>query len=159
MAKTIVGMLTGRGRKFAVALGRTNEFVTNRLLEGALDTLLRHDVADDDITVVYAPGSFELPAVAKRLAASGAYDAVICLGTVIRGDTPHHQYIAAEVAKGVAAVTLETGVPVAFGVLTTDTLEQAVERAGAKGGNKGRDAALAALEMADLFAKLGAKSK
>jgi len=154
MAKTIVGMLTGRGRKFAVALGRTNEFVTNRLLEGALDTLLRHD-----ITVVYAPGSFELPAVAKRLAASGAYDAVICLGTVIRGDTPHHQYIAAEVAKGVAAVTLETGVPVAFGVLTTDTLEQAVERAGAKGGNKGRDAALAALEMADLFAKLGAKSK
>ncbi len=159
MPKTIEGMLTGRGRKFALALSRTNEFVTRRLLEGALDTLLRHEVAEADITVVYCPGSFELPAVAKRLAETGNYNAVVCLGTVIRGDTPHHQYVASEVAKGVAAVTLATGVPVLFGVLTTDTLEQAVERAGSKGGNKGRDAALAALEMADLYAQLGGKGK
>lgn len=142
-----------------MVVGRTNELVTNRLLEGATDTLLRHEVADEDITVVYSPGAFELPAVAKRLAVSGVYDAVICLGAVVRGDTPHHQYIAAEAAKGVASVMLETGVPVAFGVLTTDSLEQALERAGTKGGNKGRDAALAALEMADLFAKLGVKVK
>jgi len=155
MPKTIEGMLSGRGRKFALAVSRTNDFVTKRLLEGALDTLLRHEVAETDLTVVYSPGAFELPAVAKLLAAAGAYDAVICLGTVIRGDTPHHQYIAAEAAKGVASVMLETGVPVLFGVLTTDTLEQAVERAGSKGGNKGRDAALAALEMADLYVRLG----
>jgi 6,7-dimethyl-8-ribityllumazine synthase len=159
MVNKVEGILTGRGRKFAIALSRTNEFVTRRLLDGAMDTLLRHEVSEADVTVVYCPGSFELPAVANRLAAAGGHDAVICLGTVIRGDTPHHQYVAAEVAKGVAAVALAAGIPVLFGVLTTDTLEQAVERAGAKGGNKGRDAALAALEMVDLFARLGKKGK
>ena len=159
MAGTVEGIISGRGRKFAVALSRMNEFVTRRLLEGAVDTLRRHEVAEDDITVVYCPGSFELPPVAKRLAAGGGFDAVICLGAVIRGDTPHFQYIAAEVAKGVAAVALEADVPVIFGVLTTDTLEQAVERAGSKAGNKGRETALAALEMVDLFARLGAKGK
>jgi 6,7-dimethyl-8-ribityllumazine synthase len=159
MAGTVEGIISGRGRKFAVALSRMNEFVTRRLLEGAVDTLKRHEVAEDDITVVYCPGSFELPPVAKRLAAGGGFDAVICLGAVIRGDTPHFQYIAAEVAKGVAAVALEADIPVIFGVLTTDTLEQAVERAGSKAGNKGRETALSALEMVDLFAKLGAKGK
>lgn len=119
----------------------------------------RHEVAEDDVTVVYCPGSFELPPVAKRLAAAGGFDGVICLGAVIRGDTPHFQYIAAEVAKGVAVVALEAGVPVVFGVLTTDTLEQAVERAGSKAGNKGREAALATLELVDLYGKLGRKGK
>jgi len=159
MPKTIEGMLTGRGRKFALVVSRMNEFVTRRLVEGAVDTLVRHDVAPDDVTVVYCPGAFELPAVARRLVDAGGFDAVICLGTIIRGDTPHHQYIAAEAAKGVAALAQQAAVPVLFGVLTTDTLEQAVERAGSKGGNKGRDAALAALEMVDLFPRLGAKGK
>jgi 6,7-dimethyl-8-ribityllumazine synthase len=159
MAKTIEGIISGRGRKFAIAVSRTNEFVTKRLLDGAVDTLARHEVAADDVTVVHCPGSFELPPVAKRLAAAGKFDGVICLGAVIRGDTPHFQYVAAEVAKGVAAVALEAAVPVVFGVLTTDTLEQAVERAGSKAGNKGRDAALATLELVDLFAKLERKGK
>jgi 6,7-dimethyl-8-ribityllumazine synthase len=159
MAGTVEGIISGRGRKFAIALSRMNEFVTRRLLEGAVDTLKRHEVAEDDITVVYCPGSFELPPVAKRLAAGGGFDAVICLGAVIRGDTPHFQYIASEVTKGVAAVALQADIPVIFGVLTTDTLEQAVERAGSKAGNKGRETALAALEMVDLFARLGAKGK
>jgi 6,7-dimethyl-8-ribityllumazine synthase len=140
-------------------VSRTNEFVTRRLLEGAVDALRRHEVADDDLTVVYCPGAFEIPAVARRLLSAAKLDGVICLGAVIRGDTPHFQYIAAEVAKGVAAVGLEAGVPVVFGVLTTDTLEQAVERAGTKAGNKGREAALAALEMADLYAKLKGREK
>jgi 6,7-dimethyl-8-ribityllumazine synthase len=157
MAKVVEGIISGRGKKFAIALSRTNEFVTKRLLEGALDALNRHEVAAEDVTVVQCPGSFEIPPVAKRLAASGAFDGVICLGAVIRGDTPHFQYIASEVAKGVAAVGLEAGVPVVFGVLTTDTLEQAVERAGSKAGNKGREAALAALELVDLYGKLGGK--
>ncbi len=159
MAGTVEGIISGRGRKFAIALSRMNEFVTRRLLEGAVDTLKRHEVAEDDITVVYCPGSFELPPVAKRLAAGVGFDAVICLGAVIRGDTPHFQYIASEVTKGVASVALQADIPVIFGVLTTDTLEQAVERAGSKAGNKGRETALAALEMVDLFARLGAKGK
>jgi len=154
MTKEIKGVLSGKGRKFALVLSRTNEFVTNRLLEGAVDTLVRQEVADGDITVVYVPGSFEIPPAAKRLAESGAYDGVICLGTVIRGSTPHFEYIAAEVAKGVAQTALSAGVPVVFGVLTTDTIEQAIERSGSKGGNKGRDAALAALEMANLYSQL-----
>jgi len=154
MAKEIKGALGGKGRKFALVLSRTNEFVTNRLLEGAVDTLVRQEVADGDITVVYVPGSFEIPPAAKRLAESGAYDGVICLGTVIRGNTPHFEYIAAEVAKGVAQTALTAAVPVVFGVLTTDTIEQAIERSGSKGGNKGRDAALAALEMANLYPQL-----
>jgi 6,7-dimethyl-8-ribityllumazine synthase len=154
MAKEVKGALSGKGRKFALVLSRTNEFVTNRLLEGAVDTLVRQEVADGDITVVYVPGSFEIPPAARRLAESGAYDGVICLGTVIRGNTPHFEYIAAEVAKGVAQTALAAGVPVVFGVLTTDTIEQAIERSGSKGGNKGRDAALAALEMANLYSQL-----
>jgi 6,7-dimethyl-8-ribityllumazine synthase len=154
MVKEIKGALSGKGRKFALVVGRTNEFITNRLLEGATDTLVRQEVADKDLTVVYVPGSFEIPAAAKRLAESGAYAGVICLGTVIRGSTPHFDYIAAEVAKGVAQAALTTAVPVIFGVLTTDTIEQAIERSGSKSGNKGRDAALAALEMANLYSQL-----
>jgi 6,7-dimethyl-8-ribityllumazine synthase len=154
MVKEIKGALSGKGRKFALVVGRTNEFITNRLLEGATDTLVRQEVADKDLTVVYVPGSFEKPAAAKRLAESGAYAGVICLGTVIRGSTPHFDYIAAEVAKGVAQAALTTAVPVIFGVLTTDTIEQAIERSGSKSGNKGRDAALAALEMANLYSQL-----
>ena len=154
MVKEVKGALSGKGRKFAFVVSRTNEFVTDRLLEGAVDTLVRQEVADGDITVVYVPGSFEIPPAASRLAESGAYDGVICLGTVIRGNTPHFEYIAAEVAKGVAQTALAAGVPVVFGVLTTDTIEQAIERSGSKGGNKGRDAALAALEMANLYSQL-----
>jgi 6,7-dimethyl-8-ribityllumazine synthase len=159
MAKIIEGVISGRGRKFGIVVSRTNEFVTRRLLEGALDAMQRHEVAEGDLTVVYCPGSFEIPVVAKRLVSSAKLDGVICLGAVIRGDTPHFQYIAAEVAKGVAAVALDAGIPVVFGVLTTDTLEQAVERAGSKAGNKGREAALAVLEMADLYAKLKGREK
>ncbi|MGD8719931.1 MAG: 6,7-dimethyl-8-ribityllumazine synthase [Candidatus Zixiibacteriota bacterium] len=159
MAKYIEGVISGKGRKFAVVLSRTNEFVTKRLLDGALDAFRQHEVADGDVTVVYCPGSFELPAVAKRMANRSGFDGVVCLGAVIRGDTPHFQYIASEVAKGVAAVSMEAAVPVVFGVLTTDTLEQAVERAGSKAGNKGREAALVALEMADLYGKLDGKGK
>jgi 6,7-dimethyl-8-ribityllumazine synthase len=159
MAKIIEGVISGRGRKFGIVVSRTNEFVTRRLLDGAVDALQRHEVAEGDLTVVYCPGSFEIPVVAKKLVSSAKLDGVICLGAVIRGDTPHFQYLAAEVAKGVAAVALETGIPVVFGVLTTDTLEQAVERAGSKAGNKGREAALAALEMADLYAKLKGREK
>jgi 6,7-dimethyl-8-ribityllumazine synthase len=154
MAKEIKGALSGKGRKFALVVSRTNEFITNRLLEGAIDTLVRQDVAEDDITVAYVPGSFEIPPAAKRLGESGSYDAVICLGTVIRGNTPHFEYVAAEVAKGVAQTAFAAGIPVVFGVLTTDTIEQAIERSGSKGGNKGRDAALAALEMVNLYSQL-----
>lgn len=159
MAKIIEGVISGRGRKFGIVVSRTNEFVTRRLLDGAMDAMQRHEVAEGDLTVVYCPGSFEIPVVAKRLVSSAKLDGVICLGAVIRGDTPHFQYIAAEVAKGVAAVALDAGIPVVFGVLTTDTLEQAVERAGSKAGNKGREAALAVLEMADLYAKLKGREK
>jgi 6,7-dimethyl-8-ribityllumazine synthase len=135
-------------------VSRTNEFITARLLEGALDGLRRHGAEDDQIHVVKVPGSFEIPLAAKRLATTGHYNAIICLGTVIRGATPHFEYIAGEVSKGVAAAALETGVPMAFGILTTDSIEQAVERAGSKGGNKGFDAACSAIEMANLFREL-----
>ena len=135
-------------------VSRTNEFITARLLEGALDALRRHGAEEDQIDVVRVPGSFEIPLAAKRLAASGRYEAIICLGTVIRGATPHFEYIASEVSKGVAAAAMETGVPISFGVLTTDSIEQAVERAGSKGGNKGFDAACSAIEMANLFREL-----
>lgn len=144
------GKLTGRGMKFALVVGRFNELISTRLYEGALDCLRRHEVAEGDVDVAWVPGSFEIPLVAKRLAGVGRYDAVICLGAVIRGGTPHFDYVAAEVAKGVAKVSLDTGVPVVFGVLTTDTIEQAVERAGTKAGNKGWSAAATALEMANL---------
>jgi 6,7-dimethyl-8-ribityllumazine synthase len=150
------GKLTGSGLRFGIAVSRFNEFISTRLLDGALDNLRRHDVADDDVEVAWAPGAFELPLVAARLAASGRYDAVICLGAVIRGGTPHFDFVAAEAAKGIAKAGLDSGVPVAFGVLTTDTVEQAIERAGSKAGNKGWSAATTALEMANLMKALPA---
>lgn len=151
MPKVVQGHLKAEGRRFGIVVSRFNEFITTRLLEGALDCLSRHGAKDEDITVLWVPGSFEIPVTAKKLAESGRYDALICLGAVIRGDTPHFEYIASEVAKGTAQVALSTGCPVSFGVLTTDTVEQAIERAGTKAGNKGWHAALSAIEMADLF--------
>ena len=154
MATTIQGGFDGKGKRFALVVGRFNEFISGKLLAGALDGLARHDVADDDVTVIHVPGSYEIPFVAKKAAATGAYDAVLCLGVLIRGHTPHFDLIAAEAAKGIAQAALETGVPLIFGVVTADTLEQAIERAGAKAGNKGFDSALAALEMVNLLAAL-----
>jgi len=152
--RTIEGMLTGRGLRIGMVVARFNEFVTSKLMEGALDALVRHEVDPDAIDVLWVPGSFEIPLAAKRMADSGRYDAVVCLGAVIRGATPHFDYVAAEVAKGVANVSLATGVPVIFGVLTTDTIEQAIERAGTKAGNKGFDAAVTAIEMANALRQL-----
>lgn len=148
------GELLGQGLKFALVVSRFNDFITFRLLEGAKDCLLRHGVREEDMDTALTPGSFEIPLVAKRLAGTGKYHGVICLGTVIRGDTPHWEYIASEVAKGIALVSLETGVPVIFGIITADNLEQAIERAGVKEGNKGFQAALSALEMANLMKNL-----
>ncbi len=150
MAKVLEGKLIATGLRFAIVISRFNELIGNKLLSGSMDALVRHGAADDDVTVAWVPGAFEIPVVAKKLASSQKYDAVICLGAVIRGATPHFDYVAAEVSKGIAKVGLDTGVPVIFGVLTTDTIEQAVERAGAKAGNKGWDAAVAAIEMANL---------
>lgn len=149
--KVCEGKLLAQGLRFGIVVSRFNDFICDRLLGGALDALTRSGADPDQIEVFRVPGAFEIPLVAKKLARSGRYDAVICLGAVIRGATPHFEYIAAEVAKGVAMVGLETEVPVVFGVLTTDTLEQAIERAGSKAGNKGWDAALAAIEMANLL--------
>lgn len=154
---TITGDLIVRKAKFAIVVSRFNEFVTSRLLAAAVDTLERHGCAHGDITAIWVPGSWELPATAKRAAMSGRFDAVICLGCVIRGETPHFDYVAAEAAKGIAHAGMEANVPVVFGVLTTDTLEQAVQRAGAKAGNKGADAAITAIEMCNLFSKLTPK--
>jgi 6,7-dimethyl-8-ribityllumazine synthase len=154
MARVVEGNLTAKGLSFGIVASRFNEFITARLLDGALDSLRRHGAEEERITVVRVPGSFEIPLLAKRMAASRQYDAIICLGTVIRGATPHFEYIAGEVAKGVAMAGLETGVPIAFGVLTTDSIEQAVERAGTKAGNKGFDAACSAIEMANLLREL-----
>ena len=151
---TIEGKLDATGLKTAIVASRFNDFVTTKLIEGAVDCLLRHGSGDTDITVIRVPGSFEVPLAAKKAASSGKYDAVICLGALIRGQTPHFDYIAAEVTKGVAQVSLDTGVPVTFGVITADTLEQAVDRAGAKAGNKGFEAALGAVEMADLLRQI-----
>jgi 6,7-dimethyl-8-ribityllumazine synthase len=148
------GKLSGSGLRFGLVVGRFNELISIRLYEGALDCLRRHDVAEDDIDCAWVPGAFEIPLVAGKLAAAGKYDAVICLGAVIRGGTPHFDYIAAETAKGIAKVSLDSGVPVVFGVLTTDTIEQAIERAGTKAGNKGWAAATTALEMANLLRQL-----
>lgn len=152
--KVIQGELQAKGLKFAVVVSRFNDFITGKLLDGAVDALLRHGAKEDDIDVVRVPGAFEIPLAAKKAAAKNAYNAVICLGTVIRGATPHFDYVAAEVSKGVAAASLETGVPIAFGVITSDTIEQAVERAGTKSGNKGFDAAMTAIEMAQVMKKL-----
>jgi 6,7-dimethyl-8-ribityllumazine synthase len=154
MGKVFEGQLTGAGLRFAVVVSRFNSFITERLQGGALDALQRHGVADDMIDVVKVPGSWEVPLVAGELARQHRYDAVICLACVIRGETPHFDYVAAEAAKGVAHVSAETGVPVAFGVLTTNTLEQAIDRAGTKSGNKGFDAAMTAIEMANLLRTL-----
>ena len=151
MGKLLEGVLLGKGLKIAMVVSRFNEFVTNKLLEGAQDALLRHDVSQDDIDVAWVPGSFEIPLVAQKLAQTNRYDAVICLGAIIRGATPHFEYVAAEVTKGIAQAGLSTGVPVVFGVITSDTLEQAIERAGTKSGNKGFDAAVSAIEMANLM--------
>lgn len=151
MKKIIEGNLIGTGLRVAVVVARFNEFITNRLLSGAEDALNRHGVNEDDVTVAWVPGAFEIPIVAKRLADSGKYDAVIALGTVIRGATPHFDYVNSEVAKGVANSALQSGIPVIFGVLTTDTIEQAIERAGTKAGNKGWESAVSAIEMANLF--------
>lgn len=150
MPKNIEAKLSAKGLKFGIVVSRFNEFITNKLLEGALDCLIRHGANDEDIEVVWVPGSFEIPFTAKLLAESQRFDAVICLGAVIRGVTPHFDYVAAEVSKGIAMVSLESKVPTAYGVLTTDTIEQAIERAGTKSGNKGWDAALTAIEMANL---------
>ena len=150
MGKSFEGMLLGKGLKFGLVLSRFNEFITKKLLEGAQDALLRHGVSEEDIETAWVPGSFEIPLVAKKLAETKRYDAVICLGTVIRGGTPHFEYIAAEVTKGIAKVGLETGLPVIYGIITADTLEQAIERAGTKEGNKGFDAAVSAIEMANI---------
>lgn len=152
--KVIEGKLVGREVNIAIIVSRFNHFITQHLLDGALDALHRHGINDDKLTVVWVPGAFEIPLIAKKLAQSKQYQAVICLGAVIRGSTPHFDYVAAEVSKGVASVGLETGIPVVFGVITTDNIEQAVERAGTKSGNKGWDAALTALELADLNAQL-----
>ena len=154
MGKQYQGKLLGKGLRFGIVVSRFNEFISARLLEGAQDGLIRHGVAEGDIDISRTPGSFEIPMVAKKMVQTGNYQAVIGLGAVIRGGTPHFDYIASEVSKGLALVALETGVPVIMGVITADTLEQAIERAGAKEGNKGFDAAVAAIEMANLMAAL-----
>jgi 6,7-dimethyl-8-ribityllumazine synthase len=153
--KVVEGKLTAQGAKFAIVVSRFNSFVTERLLEGALDCLKRHGCREEDLTVYKVPGAFEIPLLAKKLAKSDEFDAVIALGAVIRGEAPHFDYVAAEVSKGVAAVSLETEKPVIFGVLTTDTVEQAIDRAGAKAGNKGWEAALSAIEMVNLLKEVG----
>ncbi len=150
MSQRFEGVLLGKGLKFGLVVSRFNEFLTKKLLEGAQDALLRHGVDQEDIEIAWVPGSFEIPLVAKKLAETKRFDAVICLGAVVRGGTPHFEYIAAEVTKGIAKVGLETGLPVIYGVLTADTLEQAIERAGTKMGNRGFDAAVEAIEMANL---------
>ena len=148
------GDFQARGLRLAIIVGRFNEFISGKLLAGALDALKRHGAREEDIDVFWVPGSFEIPLVAKRLATSGRYPALVCLGAIIRGATPHFEYVAAEASKGIAQVMLETGVPIAFGVLTTDTIEQAIERAGTKAGNKGFEAAMVAIEMANLLQKI-----
>lgn len=154
MPNHLEGDLSGAGLKIGIAVSRFNDFITARLLDGAIDTLVRHGVKDAEITVVKAPGAFELPLALKKLASSGKFNAVIALGAVIRGATSHYQHISSEVTKGAAQVMLDTGVPVAFGVLTVETIEQGIERAGTKSGNKGAEAALSAIEMANLLKKL-----
>jgi 6,7-dimethyl-8-ribityllumazine synthase len=150
MPTMIEGSLSGNNKKIGVVVGRFNEFISGKLLSGALDCLKRHETSLDDVEIAWVPGAFEVPLIAQKMAESKKYDAVICLGAVIRGSTPHFDYVAGEAAKGISQVTLKTGVPVIFGIVTTDTLEQAIERAGTKAGNKGWDAAMTALEMANL---------
>ncbi|MFH1051818.1 MAG: 6,7-dimethyl-8-ribityllumazine synthase [bacterium] len=151
MAKVIEGLFDAKGKSFAIVVSRWNQFIVNKMLDGALDALKRHNAEDDKISIAYCPGSFEIPLVVQKFAESKKYDAVIALGAVIRGNTPHFEYIASEVTKGIANVNLGTGVPCILGVLTTDTIEQAIERAGSKSGNKGFEAAMSAIEMASLI--------
>ncbi len=155
MANIIEGNITAEGLRFAIVASRFNEFITSKLLEGALDMLRRHGASEEQVDVVWVPGAFEIPLVAKKLAACGKYDAVVCVGAVIRGATSHYDYVCNEASKGVAQAALSTGVPVIFAVVTTENIEQAVERAGTKAGNKGADGALAAMEMANLLKKIG----
>ena len=155
MANIIEGNITAKGLRFAIVASRFNEFITSKLLEGALDMLRRHGAAENVVDVVWVPGAFEIPLAAKKLASCGKYDAVICVGAVIRGATSHYDYVCSEVSKGVAQAALATGVPVIFSVVTTENIEQAVERAGTKAGNKGADGAMAAMEMANLLKKIG----
>ena len=152
--KVIEGQLSAKGKKFGLVISRFNSFITQKLLEGAVDTLVRHGANTDDLTAVWVPGAYEIPGTLRVLLAKGGFDGVICLGAVIRGATPHFDYVAAEVAKGVAHLAMDAKVPVGFGVLTTDSIEQAIERAGSKAGNKGADAAMAVLEMVDVYNKL-----
>jgi len=152
--KVIEGELQAKGLKFGIVVSRFNDFITSRLLDGAVDALLRHGALEKDIEIVKVPGAFEIPLTAKKLASKGTCDALICLGAVIRGATPHFDYVAAEVSKGIASASMETGVPIAFGVITSDTIEQAVERAGTKAGNKGWDAAITAIEMAQVLKQI-----
>jgi 6,7-dimethyl-8-ribityllumazine synthase len=152
--KTIEGQLQAGDLRFGIVVSRFNDFITSRLLDGAIDGLRRHGAADKDIEIVRVPGAFEIPLVAKKMAAGAQYNAIICLGTVIRGATPHFDYVAAEVSKGIAAASLETGIPITFGVITADNIEQAVERAGSKAGNKGWDAAVTAIEMARVMKQI-----
>jgi 6,7-dimethyl-8-ribityllumazine synthase len=158
MPKVLEGKIDAKGLKFGLVVSRFNDFINDRLLGGALDALTRNGAKGEDLSIVKVPGAFEIPSVAKKMANSGKYDAVICLGCVIRGATPHFEYISSEVAKGIARVSLESGVPVSFGVITADNLEQAIERAGTKAGNKGWDAALSAIEMINLFKTMGVKA-
>jgi 6,7-dimethyl-8-ribityllumazine synthase len=154
MPKVYEGKLLGTGLKIGIVNSRFNEFITSKLLSGTLDALYRHGVSDEDIELAWVPGAFELPIAAQKMATSGKYDAVICLGAVIRGSTPHFDYVAAEASKGIANVGLKTGLPIIFGVITTDTIEQAIERAGTKIGNKGAEAAVTAIEMVNLFKEM-----
>ncbi len=155
MNKRFEGMLLGKGLKFGIVISRFNEFISGKLLDGAKDALLRHGVSEDDIDIARTPGSLEIPLVALKLARTGRYDAIICLGALIRGGTHHFDYVAAELSKGIAKIALETGLPIIHGVITADTMEQAIERAGTKKGNKGFDAAVSAIEMANLLKSMG----
>ncbi|MFH0739427.1 MAG: 6,7-dimethyl-8-ribityllumazine synthase [Candidatus Omnitrophota bacterium] len=154
MTKIIEGNLIAKGRKFAIVVSRFNDFITKDLLSGCVDTLVRHGADDKDLLITWVPGAFEIPLIAQKLAKSKSYDAVICLGTVIRGATAHFEYIASEVAKGIAKVSQDSGMPVTFGIITADTIEQAIERAGTKDGNKGRDAAISAIEMVSILTQM-----
>ena len=153
--KTVEGMMTGKGMKVGIVASRFNEFITTKLIGGAGDVLLRHEVAPEDITLAWVPGAFEIPVIAKKMAESRKYDAIICLGAVIRGSTSHYDYVCNEASKGISQVSMQTGVPVLFGVLTTENIEQAIERAGTKAGNKGADCANGAIEMVNLMRALG----
>jgi len=159
MAKVFEGVLDGKGKRFAIVVSRFNEAISVRLLEGALDCLHRHNTEDQAIEVAWVPGAFEIPLAARKMAEAGSYDAVICLGALVRGATPHFDIISSEVAKGVGRVADSTGVPVLFGIVTADSIEQAIERSGGKGGNRGWNAALSALEMANLLGRIKAKGR